>query len=267
MNQNWIVKQALANVEQWDSSLTSYYPDTQRWMNDPEAYLQRLVVECNYLNAVKQLDWTKYLNPGSTVLDMGCGGGWLSAYLSAMPQVEKVVSIDSSQNYLDNFLPAVVQKLNGDISKIETIQGFFSPLMYADKSLDVLVISSALHHADNIASTMKEYERVLKPGGWLIILNETPASGARYIFSVSKVFTTILLDTVTQKYRSSVKKISAGGFLYDPYLGDVDYPVWYWKKAISDAGFKLEKIHLTGLATVVGKKGRELTHFICRKPA
>jgi ubiquinone/menaquinone biosynthesis C-methylase UbiE len=265
MNNNWLAKQVLINTEQWDNTLTTFYPEAKSWMSDPVSYLSRLTVDCNYLNASKMIGWDKYLAPNSTVLDVGCGGGWLTAFLSQNAKIKKLIAIDSSENYLQNFLPSVVSQLKGDISKIEAVQGFFSPVLLEDASVDLIVISSAMHHAESMSAVLSEFKRVLKPNGYLVILNETPIGNFRYLYQISKAFARIFFSIFFKKYSPFVQKISAGGFLYDPYLGDVDYPEWYWKKAIATSGFQLIQVLDTNLPTVVNAKGRSLKHFVCKK--
>jgi len=265
MKNNWLAKQTLLNAEQWDNSLTTFYPEAKEWMGNPVTYLIRLTKECNYLNAAKLIDWDKYLADDSTILDVGCGGGWLSAFLSKNNKVKKIVAIDSSSNYLENYLPNVVTQLSGDISKVETVQGFFSPILLESDSIDTIVISSALHHAESISAVLEEFKRVLKRNGFLIILNETPSTNIRYLYQISRAFAKMLLSILMKKYTSHVQRISSGGFLYDPYLGDVDYPEWYWEKAINASGFQLVEVCDSKLATVVNTKGRSLKHFVCKK--
>lgn len=265
MKDNWLAKQTLKNVEQWDNSLATFYPEAKVWMGDPHTYLKRLTIECNYLNAAKLINWDKYLADNSTVLDVGCGGGWLTAFLSRNEKVKKIIAIDSSLNYLENYLPKVVTQLSGNISKIETVQGFFSPMLMESGSIEMIVISSALHHAESISTVLVEFKRVLKPNGCLIILNETPSTSFRYLYQISRAFAKIFLSVLLKKYNKQVQKISAGGFLYDPYLGDVDYPEWYWKKAINGSGFQIVEVCNSKLSTVVNMKGRSLKHFVCKK--
>lgn len=262
---NWLTEQVSINTEQWDRSLVTFYPEAKKWMCDPISYSNHLTVTCNYLNAVKLIDWDNYLNDNSTILDIGCGGGWLTAYLSNKSKIKKIIALDSSENYLQNFLPKVVSHLNGNLSKVETIQALFTPVLLDANSVDMIVISSALHHADNINFVLSEFERVLKPGGYLIILNETPNQNFKYLYHISSAFLKILYKSLFKKHERFSQKISLMGFLYDPYLGDVDFPIWYWEKSIKEAKFQLVQVLDTKLQTVVKTKGRSLKHFICKK--
>lgn len=265
MNKNWLSKQILSNTEQWDESLTTYYPNSSSWMSDPISYLNQLTVNCNYLRAIELINWDKYLTENTIVLDIGCGGGWLSGFLSKKTKVKKIFSIDSSRNYLNNFLPTVVSQMNGDQSKIETVQGLFTPILFEADTVDLIVISSAIHHADSISNVLKECKRVLKPNGYVLILNETPSNNIKYLVNLVRKFSKIFYQSITKKYSPFVQKISSGGILYDPYLGDIDYPNWYWEKSINDSELFLESIIDSRLTTVNGLEGRFLNHFICKK--
>jgi SAM-dependent methyltransferase len=153
----------------------------------------------------------------------------------------------------------------GDQRKLVPIEGLFQPLLLSDEYLDVVVASSALHHAESLEPVLKEICRVLKPGGHLFVLNETPRRGYRYWFSTLMAAIRILRDLMMQRYQSASPSISASGYLYDPALGDRDYPVWYWEAALRTAGFNLKSSIDTQLPTVKGSRGRHLIHFVCQK--
>ncbi len=261
---NWLPEQVNLNTEQWDQSLVSFYPEASQWMSDPLSYLEQLTVNCNYLEASKLIDWDKYLPEGANIMDIACGG-WLTAYLSRFKQVSSIISTDSSSNYLQNYLPKVVEAMDGEMDKISTVQALFTPIIADDDSIDLIVISSAVHHADSIQGVFSEFNRVLKPDGHLIILNETPDIDIKYVYNISKSFLKSLRNVLTKKYKTYVQKVSEGGFLYDPFLGDIDYPLWYWEKAIQEASFDLVELMDTKLPTVKGTKGRTLKHFVCQK--
>ena len=130
----------------------------------------------------------------------------------------------------------------------------------------MVVASSSLHHAENLESVLKEIHRVLKKNGKLIILNETPYSNNHYLSLNIKQFMSIIRNLLIQNYRPISGSISSSGCLYDPYLGDKCYPLWYWKKAIENAKLKLTEVIKTPYLTNKKEtKGIELTHFVSEK--
>ncbi|MDH4186709.1 MAG: hypothetical protein OEV08_06910, partial [Nitrospira sp.] len=91
-------------------------------------------------------------------------------------------------------------------------------------------------------------------------------SGIRHVLSLGKAFIKIFLNAALHRYKPISPSISSSGYLYDPILGDRDYPLWYWKEAIHRSGFAIVECIDTGLATVKNVKGRSLVHFVCRAP-
>ncbi|MBK9161529.1 MAG: class I SAM-dependent methyltransferase [Nitrosomonadales bacterium] len=264
MNKTWIYEQTERNVLQWDGAMETHYPESGSWLRDPDAYFNRLCGDCNYLDAVKLIDWNAYLKNDSRILDVGCGGGWLAGYLSGFEAVSTIYALDSSRRFLSDLLPQVTRIMNGNAEKIETIEGMFTPLLFQDASLDMVVASSALHHADSLEGVLREIRRVLKKDGLLLILNETPRPWLRYVLSLAVAFARMIGKAIAREYERTSPSISSSGFLYDPLLGDKSYPSWYWQEAIRRSGFSLVEVVNTGLPTVKGDRGAGLTHFICR---
>ena len=264
MNKKWIADQAQNSVSQFDQAMEQNHPDTANYLRDPHEYYSKVCGQCNYLDAAKMIDWQRCIKNDATILDLGCGGGWLSGYLSRFDSVASIYALDSSRYFLNTMMPAILDIMKSRKEKIIPVEGLFSPLLLDDGNLDAVVASSVLHHADNLESLLKEIRRVLKMDGSLIILNETPSSGIRHLLSVSKAFVRIFQDLVCLRYRSASPAISSSGYLYDPGLGDRDYPLWYWKKCISRSGFSIVEIIDSCLPTVKGVKGRSLIHFVCK---
>ena len=128
MEQKWIVKQTEINVAQWDNVMETFYPESKLYLRDPNEYVKRLCIECNYLDAVKVLDWNKLLKTESVILDLACGGGWLSAYLSSFNQVKTIYALDSSKRFLSELLYPTTKILNGNPHTISL--RFFYKLSY-----------------------------------------------------------------------------------------------------------------------------------------
>jgi ubiquinone/menaquinone biosynthesis C-methylase UbiE len=264
MNEKWIYSQTEQNVQQWDNTMEHYYPESSVWLRDSKKYYERLCEQCNYLDAVKLINIEMYMQTNSRVLDMACGGGWLTGYLANFDKVEVVYAMDSSMHFLDNILPEIVNIMGPHKEKVKTIQGLFTPLLLEDESMDVVVASSALHHAENLESVLYEVRRVLKPNGVLLILNETPNSYLRFVLAATFSFMKIFYKILLKNYVKISPSISASGYLNNPYLGDKSYPLWYWKEAIIRAGFRIQDIVNTNLPTVKNTKSMGLTHFVCK---
>ena len=264
MSINWIAEQTKYNVAQWDTSMEKIYPEVKEWNKDPKKYYRRVCEECNFYDSVKLINWDNYLTENSQILDLGCGGGWLAAYLSKKISVGKIYAVDTSENYLYNIFPGIMEIMQGNSIKIIPIQGMFSPLLVENESLDMVVASAAIHHAENLEFLLKEIKTKLKKGGYLILLNETPSSSIRYLARLCLAFSKIFFKTLFQKYEVISPRISASGFEYDAHLGDKSYPLWYWEKALSNAGFEMIEYIETNLPTVKGTKQTTLNHMICK---
>lgn len=264
MNTNWIFEQTNFTVSQWDTSMENAYPQVKEWNKDSDKYYHQVCEKCNFLDAAKLINWKEYLIDECTILDLGCGGGWLSSYLSTFEKVRSILALDTSKNYLYNIMPGIIDIMQGDASKITTIEGMFSPIQLENNSLDMVVASAALHHADNLQYLLNEIRSKLKSGGMLMIINETPSTYGKYLARLLFAFSKIFLRAIFRKYTLVSPKISSAFFEYDPYLGDKMYPAWYWKEAIERAGFELVETIDSQMATLKGTKKESLKHFICK---
>lgn len=106
------------------------------------------------------------LVPAITVADLGAGEGLVSQLLAR--RAEQVWCIDNSPRMVEvgtelarkNGLANLAYKL-GDIERV--------PL--ADRSVDLAILSQALHHAAHPQTAVDEAFRILKPGGQLVVLD------------------------------------------------------------------------------------------------
>ena len=91
------------------------------------------------------------------VLDIGCGGGFLSNHLAG--EGFDVTGLDASQASLD---VAVRHDLSG---KVRYLLGDALALPFADGSFDAVCALDFLEHVEDPARVVAEAARVLKPGG------------------------------------------------------------------------------------------------------
>jgi len=261
--ENWLNKQIETISDEWANSIAKYYPEHLQDWNNPDKHLKMLNEKINTFEAVKLIDWEKYLINGTKILDLGCGTGWLSAYLSQYQNVSFIDALDSDKKNLECMLPEMVKLLDGDIKKINLVRGLFTPIQKPNGYYDIIVASSAVHHANSLYEILPELKRVLKSGGKLFILNETPTFFLSMLNKYIKGFLGIFFNLLQNKSTTNVSTYSQHGILYDPYLGDHIYSYQQWDKAIRFAGFKYSIVHLPFGPYKGISKGLKLKHFIC----
>lgn len=264
---SWIDRQIESNISRWEKAIEFHYPQFHRIWSEPREHFRCLHELWNTYDAVKLIDWDSYFDRDElAILDLGCGTGWLSAFLSRHERVAGIYCVDSSAFFLSSMLPEIVRLMTGDGKKITPVRGLFTPILFSDASLDICVSSSALHHAENLEGTLSEIRRVLKDGAYLFVLNETPDEDEAYVDRLDKEFVVMKSECEQKAYRSQAKTISSAGLLYDPLLWDKTYPVWYWMEAMKRAGFRSVKMIRTDLFSLkTDTTGTKLTHFICKK--
>lgn len=107
-----------------------------------------------------------YLLPPADVADLGCGDGYLT--IEAAKWAKKVIAVDRSAEMLTR-AKALAKRRH--VSNIVWKRGELEQLPLDDASVDVAVLSQALHHAQDPARALAEAARVLRPGGRLLILD------------------------------------------------------------------------------------------------
>jgi ArsR family transcriptional regulator len=106
------------------------------------------------------------LLPPLKVADLGCGEGYLT--VEAARWASKVIAVDRSS--------VVLQRARGlaqrrHVSNVIWKRGELEHLPIADNSVDVAMLSQALHHAQHPARAVTEAVRITAPGGRVLVLD------------------------------------------------------------------------------------------------
>lgn len=105
------------------------------------------------------------LAPRARYADLGIGDGLLTLMLAEVATV--VTAVDISRPMLDQL--TLRAKAKG-IDNIEAVEGEIEQLPLPDRSHDVVVMSQALHHAQEPLLALQEARRVLVGGGRLLVI-------------------------------------------------------------------------------------------------
>ena len=113
--------------------------------------------------------WSRALGmllPPVDVADIACGEGYLS--VESAQWANRVVGIDRSPDVLKR-AKALAERRG--VKNITWKRGDMEKLPIDDASVDVALLSQALHHAANPARAVAEAARILKPGGRVLALD------------------------------------------------------------------------------------------------
>jgi ArsR family transcriptional regulator len=113
--------------------------------------------------------WARALGlllPPLRVADLGCGEGYLT--IEASRWASSVVAVDRSTAVLKR-AQALAERRR--VRNVTWKKGALELLPLADQSMDVALLSQALHHADDPARAVAEAVRILVPGGRLLVLD------------------------------------------------------------------------------------------------
>ena len=106
------------------------------------------------------------LLPPLDVADLGCGEGYLTVETARW--AKRVIAVDRASGVLAR-AKALAQRKR--LSNITWKKGELEKLPIDDQSVDVALLSQALHHAVDPTRALEEASRILKVGGRLLILD------------------------------------------------------------------------------------------------
>jgi ubiquinone/menaquinone biosynthesis C-methylase UbiE/DNA-binding transcriptional ArsR family regulator len=104
--------------------------------------------------------------PPMAVADLGAGEGLLSELLAR--RAKKVIAVDNSEKIVE--FGAAKAKKNG-LKNLEFRLGDLETPPIAVHSVDLVILSQALHHAENPARAVAAASRILRSGGQIMILD------------------------------------------------------------------------------------------------
>ena len=117
------------------------------------------------------------LRPNMHILDIGCGPGSITADLAALVPEGHVIGIDNGTDVIGK---ARAMAIEHGLNNIQFEVGDAHKLVFADCSFDVVHAHQVLQHIGNPSHALREWRRVIKPGGLLACREGDGESAAYY---------------------------------------------------------------------------------------
>ena len=99
------------------------------------------------------------VEPGNTVLDLGCGSGYAGRALREAKDADRAYGLDAAPKMARN------AREYTDDSNVGYVVGDFGSLPFGDDSVDHVWSMEAFYYAADPRETLREVCRVLRPGG------------------------------------------------------------------------------------------------------
>lgn len=115
------------------------------------------------------------IGPGQKVLDLGCGNGWATRIFGQAAPGSQGIGVDCSPKMI-----ARAEELHVYTIRSRYEVGTFESLGFKDDFFDRVFSMEAVYYAVDLAATLAEAHRVLKPGGAIDVIvdfyKERPAT-------------------------------------------------------------------------------------------
>ena len=113
------------------------------------------VLDMEQLNTlVEKLD----LKPGETVLDLGCGSGRVTEYISDVTG-GKLIGLDFAAEVIKRAQERTISKK----SRLTYVVGNMDEMLFEEGSFDAVISIDTLYFVESIDATIKELKKLLKP--------------------------------------------------------------------------------------------------------
>ena len=133
------------------------------------------------------------------ILDVATGTGDFALTCFEILKPEKITGIDISEGMLEIGRKKIEKAGLG--RKIELLNGDSEAILFEDNTFDAVTVAFGVRNFENLEKGLAEINRVLKPGGRLIVLEFTKPS-----LPVVKQFYNFYMNTITPKIGKIIAK-------------------------------------------------------------
>lgn len=108
-------------------------------------------------------------------MDVGCGGGKTVSRLARRANQGLVCGLDQSTDMVD--YSSQINRKHISRNRVEIVQGAIEKTGFKDEFFDLVTAVETYYFWPNLAEAFREIKRILKKGGYLLIINEMIKNG------------------------------------------------------------------------------------------
>ena len=210
-----------------------------------EDYLEATGLKQDLIDCLSLIEKKIKSTLSGTGIDLAAGILWTAPVLVKHAQIDKLLCLEFSEHRLLTLGTKVLDYYHVPQEKVSLILGSFYELHLSDGSLDFVLLSTAFHHADNPSVLLAEIRRVLKPGGFVIIIGEHLIGYYKKILTHTAKYVFGETLPVTLQQAIFKKTLKSGSLTFktrelfppDDILGDHYYSVNDYRKLFTASGF------------------------------
>jgi ubiquinone/menaquinone biosynthesis C-methylase UbiE len=156
----------MCNSESKEKKPRNFNEAASSWDEEP----RRVHLASEVAEAVKR---EVALSSDMDVLDYGCGTGLVSLFLQ--PLVRSITGADTSDGMLEILRAKVTAQR---LSNVKTLLLEAGQESLPPESFDLVVSSMTLHHVEDLDTLLRDFYRVLRPGGLLALADLDTEDGS-----------------------------------------------------------------------------------------
>lgn len=159
-----LVREAYRSIERGEPRIASLLYSPEELADVPASAIRWALGVGNHLAFAD-------IEPGDTVLDLGCGGG-IDTILAARRTGPggRVIGLDFLPEQLERTARAAAE---AGLENVETLEGEIEAIPLADSSVDHVVSNGVINLSPRKSRVLAECARVLRPGGKLCVTDVT----------------------------------------------------------------------------------------------
>jgi ubiquinone/menaquinone biosynthesis C-methylase UbiE len=239
------VRKARPPIYYWYEQYYALAPNSHAYQQFCEQIYGRFLCQTNFsdMEQINKLVEVLHLTPGQQALDIGCGTGMVAEYLS-----DQTGACFTGIDYSPTAIRQATQRTVAKRNRLTFRELNMDSLDYPDRSFDAIISIDTLYMPNDLDTTLKRLECMLRPGGklailWLQMLWDPHASRDALLASNTPIALTLQRhgytyqnwDFSAQTYRQMQRKPGVGASLKGEFEAEGNQALYDYVNAESIA--------------------------------